>query len=183
VTSPYADVGNAVAQALLDGIETSLGELAIDKPAIFGQFAGASIPVADGCDGMIWTRIATQYGVDGNGTQYQQAPGNFASDTPAWLVAVELGHLYCHNVIEPDGGAIDMDEELGYAQRDGQLRMALLHAVEHTWRASLAGELAAAVLAQTIGAWAPIGPDGGYSGGLIVVNVVVSALALPNTEG
>jgi hypothetical protein len=71
-----------------------------------------------------------------------------------------------------------MDEELGYATRDGQLRVALLHALTNLWREALVPPLRDVVMAQNIQPWAPIGPDGGYSGGLVVTNVIVGALAL-----
>jgi hypothetical protein len=171
----YQDIGNAIAQALLDQIETSLATVNAEPPSFLGQLAGASTPVQDACDGMIWARVAAQFPTDGAGAQLITT--RFDSSIPAWVVSVELGHLWCHSVIEESGEGISATEEQGYAIRDGQYRLAIIHAAS-TFREDVTGNLKQAVMGQLLTPWSPIGPDGGYSGGILVVNTIVGALAL-----
>ena len=70
--------------------------------------------------------------------------------------------------------------ETAFAQRDGAYRMALYYAAAHLFpdavRAS--STLAPVVNARSLSPWAPVGPDGGVSGGLLMMHVITNDIAV-----
>lgn len=175
MTAPL-DVGSAAAHAIAAAVTATLADYGLEDPGILTIAAGASIPVADACDGMVWVRVAGAMPTDGTGTLF--APSRISWDVPAWAYQIEVGHLWCHQNITAEGGWTDAATETEYADRDGAYREAVLEAVYQRWRPQRPDPLAAAVLGQVLQPWAPIGPDGGYSGGIVVTTVIASALAI-----
>lgn len=173
------DVGTAVATAMLDAAVTiATARQVIDADSALGYVvlaAGSAIPTVDACDGMLWARIGTAYPTDGTGQPFTAA--RVGHDEPAWAVTVELGTLHCHQNITEDGGWASADVETATAARDGAWRSVLLETVGYGWWPP-GGMLRDAVLGQSIGAWTPIGPDGGFSGGMLVATVIVAGLWL-----
>lgn len=176
----YTDVGTACCETILQAISDVVTTRGLDAPAVLVNATGASIPTGDACDGMVWVRVASQYPTDGSGQPFTRA--RIGSDVPVWAVAIEVGHLWCHQNIDEDGSWIDQATEAQYAARDGAWRAGVLEALAYGWLPET-GDLAEAVQGQSIGIWTPIGPDGGLSGGIVVATVVVSALALCDWTG
>lgn len=177
-TTTYTEIGQACCEAIIAAVSevmTERGVTAEQAPAYLSTIAGAALPIADACDGMVWARQAGTMPTDGSGAPFTAA--RIGWDVPAWAVQIEVGHLWCHQNITEDGGFIDPKLEAGYAERDALWKAIVLEAVAYRWRPRT-GDLAAGVMGQSIAPWAPIGPDGGYSGGLVVATVVTSALLL-----
>lgn len=156
------DMGRYLAATLLDAAVASIAGQGLPTPGIVVFIAGSAVPIEDCCDGLLWTRVVTQYPSDGSADPLGVARIDF--DLPAWVYAIELGYLGCHNTIEADGSAIDPAEETAYAQRDSDYRAALMKAAG----IDMPPLVEPCVLGQRLQAWQPIGPDGACSGGMLV---------------
>lgn len=163
------DLGKVLAGQLLDCANTAITDLGLAAPATSVFIAGATVPIEDCCDGLLWTRVASQYPSDGGVDPFQDPRIDF--DLPAIVFVLELGCLWCHNTVEEDGSAIDPAEETAYAQRDSDYRAALFKAAAYDFP-PLAKPCA---LGHRIDPWAPIGPDGACSGGMLIDRLVCSA--------
>jgi hypothetical protein len=174
---PAVDAGFAIAATIRDAIRDSLADYELDQPGILTVSTGQETPTADACEGLIWVRVGTVFPTDGSGAMFASARPSW--DVPAWCFPVEVGVLWCHQNITPDGSWIDPAQEHEFAARDGAYRMALLDAVAFRWRPTTpADPLYPLVLGQSLLPWTPIGPQGNYSGGIVVTQVITSALGL-----
>ena len=172
----YTEVGQACSEAIIQAIsDTMVARGITDEPAYLSPIAGAALPIADACEGMVWARQAGTMPTDGSGAQFTAARWDW--DVPAWAIPIEVGHLWCHQNITEDGGFIEPAQEATYAERDATWKALVLEALAYRWR-PVVGDLAGALMGQSIGPWQPIGPDGGYSGGIVVVTVLSSGLLL-----
>jgi hypothetical protein len=177
VTGELCDVGNAIVATLLPCVSQSLADARLDPPAIQAQFTGAGTPIADGCGGVIWSRVTSQYPTDGAGALFTQA--RVGHEIPAWVFVVELGVMWCHQNIDEAGNFIEPDAESSYGVRDGQYRMALYRAAGYLWpEAVKSSALAHVVDSRSVSPWTPIGPEGNISGGLLVMNVITNDLVV-----
>jgi hypothetical protein len=163
------DLGKVLATQLLDTALASISGLGLTAPKIALFIAGASIPIEDCCEGLLWTRVATQYPSNGGADPFTEPRIDF--DLPAVVFAIEMGCLWCHNNVESDGSAIDPAEETTYANRDGDYRGALYKAAAY----DLPPLIKPCSLGHRIDPWAPIGPDGACSGGMLVDRIVCEA--------
>lgn len=174
--SSYTEVGTACSSAIAAAISQALADYGLDEPAILSPFTGVGVPIADACDGMVWVRVGAVFPSDGSSQPYVTARAGW--DVPAWCFPIEVGVLWCHDNITPDGSFIAPAKEAEYAARDGDYRLALLDAITYRWRPQAPDPLALAVMGQRLDVWQPIGPDGGYSGGSVVTYVISNALAI-----
>lgn len=169
MTEPYTDVGNAIVASSIGFILDAFDQYKLRRPEWVGQIGGTSIPTDDACDGMLWGRVASMYPTDGSGQQFTTA--RWDSAFPCWSVMVEFGFLWCHEVIEEDGSGPGPSVWSDNAHRDGQYRSALLFGLR-AQRDEMCSPLKDVVSGQIIQPWSPVGPDGGVSGGLTVVNFI-----------
>lgn len=179
MNDPPVDVGTAIARAMLSAatsVATARGILPAEMPAYVVHATGSGVPTVDACEGMLWARVGTSYPTNGDGAPFTRARPDHTP--PAWAIAIELGALYCHTNITEDGGYASAADEGEFAIRDGGWRAVLQEAVGYAWWPAVDETLHPAVLGQSIGAWAPIGTDGGYSGGMLVATVIVAGLWL-----
>lgn len=177
MTAGYREVGAAAAEAILDAFVAAADDYQLDAPAIVVRSTGNGVPTADACDGMVWTRVANVFPTDGSGAA--QTATRFDSAPVAWAFLIEVGFLWCHQNITEDGGWVEPDVEIAYAERDAQWRAAMLDAVGYRWMPAVEGEqLGEALLGQTISPLTPVGPDGGYSGGIVQVTVIARGVLL-----
>jgi hypothetical protein len=165
------DLGKVLATQMLDTAVAAIIELGLKVPAITVFIAGSTIPIEDCCDGLLWTRVATQYPTDGGADPFAEPRIDFDLSTRAVCFAIEMGCLWCHTNIDPDGAAIDPAEETGYANRDSDYRGALYKAVAY----DLPPLIKPCALGQRLDPWAPIGPDGQCSGGMLIDRIVCEA--------
>lgn len=175
MTSPnYSDIGTWLAQAALDAVQEAIRSAGIDPPATVEIVHGTGVPLTDvSCDGgLLWARVGTAYPSDGSGGQFAEARVDFS--LPAWVTAIEVGLLNCRSNIDEDGYAPDADEETEYAQRDGNYRMAMLDGLGGYFP----DKIRPCALGMVLEPWAPIGPDGAVSGGIVVVRVITTGLAV-----
>lgn len=171
----YSDAANFFATSALVAVEAAR-RAANPEIAEFGdvfQVGGTSTPFQDPCDGLLYSRVATVYPTAGDGAAFTQVRNDFS--LPAWAFAVEVGIMHCRSNIDEDGAAVDPDLEAEYAERDGRYRMVLLDGLS----AYFPDEIREAALGLSLSPWAPIGPDGGVSGGLVVVTVISGRLCVP----
>lgn len=170
MTAPL-DHGAFFAESMLAAAVASIDAYNLPQPALATFIAGAGVPVMDACEGLLWTRVDTVYPTDGTGTPF--APTRLDFDLPAWAFPVEMGILWCHQNIDAQGNMTDPALEQQYAQRDGQYRFALLASLAERFPdlAKPWGE------GFRVSPWGPIGPEGGYSGGLVIVTVIANQLA------
>lgn len=170
-TQPMTDLGNVVGDALLCAVRDSIQFNQLADPAAYMLLAGSSVPTVDACAGMVWVRCGTMMPSDGSGAQFSVARADFA--IPAWTVAFEVGQLWCHDVIEEDGSSPEPSYFTEMALRDGQYRMAIMYAIAYL----LPPRIESCIDGFTIDPWSPIGPDGGYSGGMTIVRCISADLA------
>jgi hypothetical protein len=168
VTVP-TDLGKQLANQLLDAAEAAITEMGLTAPKVAMFIAGAGVPIEDCCEGLLWTRIATQYPSDGGADPFAEPRIDF--DLPATVFAIELGCLWCHTNVEVDGSAIDPAEEAGYANRDADYRAALYKAAGY----DLPPLIKPCALGHRLDPWTPIGPDGACSGGMLVDRIVCAS--------
>lgn len=169
----FIDVGVTAGAALIDAVLAGMAEMGLDSPGVIEQIAGTGVtPINDPCDGQLWARVGTAFPTDGSGQPYIEPRSDFS--IPAWATFVEVGLLWCHNVIDENGDGPPADDMTSYAQRDGQYRSALLLGITSFFPAQMGACLDGFALSP----WSPIGPDGGYSGGGIVVTVITNRLVI-----
>jgi hypothetical protein len=151
-------------------VEAQITADLLPPPALAMYIAGATVPISDCCDGLLWTRVGNVYPTDGAGNPFVSARPDF--DIPAWAFPVETGLLFCHQVIDQEGQPIDAALETQYAHRDGLYRASVLRAAAERFPAA-AGPCA---LGMRISPWTPIGPDGACSGGMVQITVIAASM-------
>lgn len=170
-TVPLTDLGNTFAQALLEAAQDSITAFDLVMPKIIMQAGGIGVPTTDPCEGMLWTRVASVFPSDGSGVQFTEARVDWG--IPSWCWAIELGVMFCHPVIDESGDSPDPTVWASMAQRDGQYRCALQNAMAYLYPPLVKS----CAESQRMEPWAPIGPEGGYSGGLLVSYTIANFLA------
>lgn len=171
MTTPNSDLGSTLADNILCSITDMFGQQKLDQPASVFQSAGTSLPNLDPCQGMLWCRLMSVYPTMGDGAPFAGLRADF--DIPAWMFQFEVGVLWCHPVINEDGTGPEPAEWTAYACRDGQYRMAIAMA----FQTLLPDRIKSCAGGMSIDPWQPVGPDGGYSGGVFVVRIVSPYLA------
>lgn len=173
MTTPApADMGNFLAQSLLEAAQDAITAADLKMPRLIMQAGGVGVPTTDPCDGMLWTRVASVFPSTGAGDQFTEARPDWG--VPSWAYAIELGVMFCHPVIDSDGDSPDPTIWTGMAGRDGNYRMALLNAMAYLYPP----KVKTCAESQRIEPWAPIGPEGGYSGGLLVSYTIANFLGV-----
>lgn len=173
MTTPKpGDMGNFLAQSLLEAAQDAITAADLPMPQLIMQAGGTGVPTTDPCDGMLWTRVATVFPSYGDGSQFSEARIDWA--VPSWCYPIELGVMFCHPVIDAEGASPDPKIWSGMAARDGDYRMALLDAVAYRYPP----KIKTCTEGQRLEPWAPIGPEGGYSGGLLVSYTIANFLAV-----
>jgi hypothetical protein len=170
-TQSYGDIASWVADQLLGAVQEAIAAAALVMPANIFLVHGTGTPLQDPCEGMMWARVATSYPTGGDGNPFIAARGDFS--IPAWAHPIEVGILHCRPVIDENGAAIDFDAETSIAVRDGDYRMALLDGIANRFPPAVRQ----CVMATRISGYTPIGPDGGWSGGIVVVTAITSGLS------
>lgn len=167
----YGDIASWIADQLLGAVQEAVQSAALKMPANIFLVHGTGIPLQDPCEGMMWARVATSYPTGGDGNPFATTRGDFS--IPAWAHSIEVGILHCRPVIDEDGAAVDFDTETQIAVRDGDYRMALLDGIANRFPDAVR----ACVMTTRIAGYTPIGPDGAWSGGIVVVTAVTSGLS------
>lgn len=170
--SPMLDLGNMIAGEIIDACLASFSQNRIDTPELVLRVAGAGVPTTDPCPTQLWVRTVTEFPTDGSGVAFTQMRPNIG-EFPAWAYVFEVGILACHPVITEDGESPDASVWTECAIRDGQFRLALLWALTEL----LPPQIKQCVSGMALTPWTPIGPDGGYSGGILVITCVSPYLA------
>lgn len=168
------DAGTFFAESLLQTVVDKTAELGLPAYGMASYIAGNSIPVMDPCEGLLWVRIDTVMPTDGSGNPFADARIDF--DFPAWLYPIQLGFLWCHQNITEDGNFVDPAIEQANAERDGQYRAAIYLALAESYPDAVKPY----ALGMRLTPWTPFGPDGGYSGGGLLVNVIAPMIVLSN---
>lgn len=180
MSAPYTDIGTAICSQLLDSYAQAITNAGLEQPKYASEFAGVGVAIADACEGLAWTRVGTMFPTDGSGAPFTQVRADWS--IVAWAYPIECGILWCHQNITEDGGYIEPGEEAGYAARDDNYRMAWADAIANLFPEALKSgandPLRDALMGQTIRGWMPVGPDGGYSGGIMATTVIAAALAI-----
>lgn len=170
----YSDVGNYFAGALLTAINQSIESAGLDQPGRQFQLHGTGMVEMDPCDGLLWVRVGDAHATDGSGQQFIESRPDM--HVPAFAYVIDAGIVFCREVIDDEGAAPPPEYETEIAVRDGNYRMALLSGLFDYWP-DLVKPIA---YSRTVSPWAPIGPDGGMSGGLVGMTVIATQLAVPN---
>jgi hypothetical protein len=165
------DLGNLLTAAMLEAAQDAITHLELQMPGMVGRVGGLGPPTDDPCEGRLWVRVAAQYPSNGDAGQFVQVRADWS--IPAWTIPIELGILWCHPVINEDGSSPDPAEWDALAERDGNYRLALLDAAAYRYPAKVRD----CAEGHRLEPWSPIGPDDGYSGGLLVSSTVTRALA------
>lgn len=160
------------AGTILSDAQAAITAAGLAMPLAVCHITGSGVNIMDCCDGLLWVRMATLTPTDGSGQPLRAARIDF--DIPAWQFTFELGVLWCHQNMNEDGSMIDPALETTFAQRDDAYRLALYTALTQTVPAHLKANCGHG---YSLSPWAPVGPDGGCSGGILVVNVIATALA------
>ena len=166
------DIGEWAAEQALTAVGESITALELDMPRDIISVGGTGVPVQDVCAGQMFARVGAAFPTLGDGTPFEGA--RIDGLVPAWAWMLHIGILWCRSVIDPDGEAVSAEKESDYARRDSDYRMALLDGLYGRWGPAIAP----CVNGIRWGQWAPIGPDGGVSGGLIEITLVATALAI-----
>lgn len=169
MTTP-TDLGVLFAETLKGNILDAMTEFGLTQPATVMTTPGTGIPIHDCCEGLLWVRLDTVYPTLGDGQPIQQARIDFG--LPAWVYPIHAGILWCHTNIDVEGYAPDAEYETETAARDGSYRMAIFSAIAERF------PQASQPYAQgfRLNPWMPFGPDGGCSGGSVILNVISNHL-------
>lgn len=171
MTAPGVDLGNTIAGDIIAACLDSWSLSDVPAPSLVLRVAGVGAPTTDPCPSQLWVRTVTEFPTDGSGVPYVEMRPSM--EFPAWCYIFEVGVLDCHPVINEDGTSPDADEWSACAVRDGQYRYMLLYALTQL----LPPRIKPCVDGISLTPWTPIGPEGGYSGGILVVTCVSTALA------
>lgn len=169
MTAPV-DIGIQAVETAKAVVLGKMDEFGLTRPGLVLTTAGAGIPIADGCEGMLWARVDTVYPTNGSGDPFVAARPGF--DLPGWAFPVQVGILWCHDVIDEAGYAPDAARLAEFAHRDAQYRAALYAGLVEDFPAAAAGF----AVGWRVAPWAPFGPDGGLSGGSLLVTVISNYL-------
>lgn len=171
-STPYTDIGDWLARAALTAVVAAIEAAGLEVPEHAYRMHGSGIVIADPCDGLLWARNVTTYPSDGSGNPYLRATADFS--VPAWAHALDVGIVWCRNVVDEDGAAVDFDYETAIAERDSNYRMALIDGIANYFPAEIKG----CALGHRISPWTPIGPEGAWSGGLVQDIIITAGLAV-----
>lgn len=170
-TPVLTDLGSFFAQTILSDVRAEITAEGLAQPGISEFIVGSGVPIADCCVGLLWTRLVTMFPTSGDGSVFAQIRPDF--DQPAWGFTIELGILWCHQNLDEEGNFINPAAETGYAVRDGEYRIALLTALIER----VPPHLQPCALGSRISPWQPVGPDGGCSGGIVVITLIAASPA------
>lgn len=166
----HFDLGTFFAETAKAVVLASFDDIGLTRPGLVMTTAGTGIPIADGCEGMLWVRVDTVFPTNGDGNPLQATRIDF--DLPAWTFPIHVGILWCHDVIDGEGYAPDAESLTELAHRDGQYRAAIYAGLAERFKAAAAPW----AMGWRLDPWAPYGPEGGLSGGSLLVHVISTYL-------
>lgn len=149
-------------------VETSLADLAADASIALDPTPGRTIYAAPGmsvahddcCDGQVWARLVS-IGPLPNADPAKR-PGMHPCAMPHFLATIELGVIRCAAVMGNNGKAPSPRQ----ITQDGQQGIADM--------ATLLGVLRCTPDLRSLGAWTPVGPEGGCHGGYWTVTKLLT---------
>ena len=165
------DNGQFFAESLLTACTAQIASDGLPAPALASMIAGAAVPIMDCCNGLVWTRVDTTYPSDGSGQPLEYLRIDFGE--PSWAFVLELGVLWCHDNLDPQGNFVDPATERANAHRDSAYR----NAIQTALVTGFPPMVKPWALGMRVSPWTSIGPDGACSGGLLTVTVVTGQLA------
>jgi hypothetical protein len=170
--TPYSDVGDWLAGEALVAIAAAIDAAKLTRPKHIYTIHGSGTIVQDPCEGLLWARISNVYPTNGDGKALAEARIDFS--IPAWAITVDAGIIWCREVVDEEGSAVDFEYETAIATRDSNYRMTLLDGMSNYFPAAVKP----CALGLWLSPWTPIGPDGAWSGGVIAATVITPGLSV-----
>lgn len=174
------DVTGPAMAALLDCANTALN--GYDRPVARAFLnPGLDTPwdaCADNCDGQLWVRVIERFP---SGTPFPSRDTSAKSCHPlAWATTLAVGVLRCTPTVNDDGSPPAADAMTASALEMTEDAAILEEALRCCFAETAGSQLVARLI---LGAWVPLGPQGGCVGGEWQLTIASPVCACPTPDG